>query len=156
MTYYLDTNIVIFMLFNEDLTKNLHQTTRRLFQDGNNKFVISSIAFRELIDIYKSDYCQPEIKTGKQSAKKKGPGINQYKNINEVYEAIGNIGIKIIPFGEHHVKMYETLTFHKDNKDWNDRFIVSQAIADKLTIISSDTDFEHYVSQGLKLFFNKR
>ncbi|MCL2327088.1 MAG: PIN domain-containing protein [Bacteroidetes bacterium] len=134
----------------------MHLTTRRLLQDGNNEFTISSIAFRELIDLYKSKYYQPIIKTGKQSAKKKLSDIHQYKNVTEVYKAIEEMGITITPFSEKHVKTYETLSFTNENKDWNDKFIVSQAIADKITLISSDSDFEEYETQGLKLFFNKR
>jgi PIN domain nuclease of toxin-antitoxin system len=42
------------------------------------------------------------------------------------------------------------------HNDPNDHAIIAQAIADKIPVISSDHKFKSYISQGLKLVFNKR
>jgi PIN domain nuclease of toxin-antitoxin system len=38
----------------------------------------------------------------------------------------------------------------------NDHAIISQAISDKIALISSDGAFENYTAQGLNFVFNKR
>jgi len=38
----------------------------------------------------------------------------------------------------------------------NDHLIISQAISDKIPVISSDYKFKEYIEQGLDFVFNKR
>lgn len=47
-----------------------------------------------------------------------------------------------------------TLIFLIDSD--KDHLIISQAISDRIDLISSDTKFKEYISQGLKFIYNKR
>ncbi|WP_372473619.1 hypothetical protein AB4865_12330 [Capnocytophaga sp. ARDL2] len=44
----------------------------------------------------------------------------------------------------------------EEKTDLIDRIIISQAITEKLHLISSDRAFENYESQNLQFVFNKR
>ncbi|PID88027.1 MAG: hypothetical protein CSB06_02535 [Bacteroidia bacterium] len=60
-----------------------------------------------------------------------------------------------------HTKKEHLATLSKLNQSGNhsdpiDHFIISQAICEKLYLISSDTKFNDYKKQNLKFIFNKR
>ncbi len=49
-----------------------------------------------------------------------------------------------------------TLNEAQGHKDPSDHIIIAQALTEKLPLISSDSRFEFYRSQGLDLVFNKK
>jgi PIN domain nuclease of toxin-antitoxin system len=55
-----------------------------------------------------------------------------------------------------HLSIYANLDTVKGHNDPNDHIIISQAIADKITLISSDRKFMEYTKQNLSFIFNKR
>ena len=140
MRYYLDTNILIFLLFDKDLKDNLKRDVLAILLDYENLFFVSSIAMRELIYLYNSSYYKTE----------------KYKNVDEIFKAMNAMRIKVEPFTQYHVKTYASMNFAPNHKDPNDHMIIAQSITDKIPLISSDTEFPFYENQGLKLVFNKR
>ena len=139
MRYYLDTNILIFMLSkkNDDISADV----RHLMEDYSNMFYSSSVAVNELVFLYKN----------------KKLDFLKFKNEEEIIKyLIEKFGIEIIYFDKHHFNVYVSLQIAKDHKDMNDHAIISQAIADKMTLISSDHKFKEYINQGLTFVFNKR
>jgi len=52
MRYYLDTNIVAFILFDKTLEDNCDRNVRNILSDYENIFYTSSIAVRELVKLY--------------------------------------------------------------------------------------------------------
>ena len=140
MRYYLDTNILAFILFDKRLEDNCDKNVRNIVSDYENIFYISSIAMRELIKLYNDG----ELKSIK------------YKSIDDIFFLLDEYNIEIKPFTKQHVITYGKLSFIADHKDPNDHMIIAQAISDKIPLISSDTKFPFYENQGLKFVFNKR
>ena len=140
MRYYLDTNVLVFLLFDKDLDDNLNKNTLGILADYENIFFTSSVAVCELFHLYKSG----DFKTSK------------YKNPSEVFNAIDNVGIEIKSVTKEHLRYYSELNAIQGHKDPNDHVIIAQSISDKIPIISSDRKFKLYEKQGLQLIFNKR
>ena len=66
--------------------------------------------------------------------------------------------IQILPLKREHMKTYSRLTLNEaqGHKDPSDHVIIAHAITERMPLISSDTRFEFYRSQGLDLIFNKK
>jgi PIN domain nuclease of toxin-antitoxin system len=124
MRYYLDTNILIFILLKED--DFICKEVLSILEDSSNVFYVSSIVVKELIHLYK---------TGDIS-------YHRYKTANDLLQTIENSDIEIKPLNKYHLAAYAKLEILKDHKDPNDHAIIAQAIADKLSLISSDTKFK--------------
>jgi PIN domain nuclease of toxin-antitoxin system len=140
MRYYLDTNIVAFILFDKKLEDNCDGNVCSILSDYENRFYTSSIAARELIKLYKDG----ELKSVR------------YKSSNDLLLVIEEFGIEIKSFTKQHVIAYAEITSEKDHKDPNDHMIIAQSISDKIPLVSSDHKFKLYQKQGLQLVFNKR
>jgi len=138
MRYYLDTNILIFAILKD--IYSINRDIRHILDDYSNRFYVSSVAVRELIHAYKTE----DIKD------------SEIKSVNSLFDAIEDLGIEIVPMNKHHLLQYANLNTVCGHKDPNDHIIISQAISDKIPMISSDHKFKEYVSQGLEFVFNKR
>jgi PIN domain nuclease of toxin-antitoxin system len=62
----------------------------------------------------------------------------------------------LLPVKREHLVTYAALSTPADHNDPNDHIIISQAITEKITLISSDRKFEAYTRQKLKFIFNNR
>jgi PIN domain nuclease of toxin-antitoxin system len=140
MRYYLDTNILVFLLFDKNLDDNLNKNILNILADYENIFYTSSVSVRELFHLYKSGY----FKT------------TRYKASSHVFDAIDNIGIIIEPVTRKHLERYSKLDVIQGHNDPNDHMIIAQSISDQIPIISSDHQFKRYIPQNLELIFNKR
>ncbi|MDR3226809.1 MAG: PIN domain-containing protein [Prevotellaceae bacterium] len=138
MRYYLDTNVLIFIL--SDNQYEISAVVSDILVDYANNFYVSSTAVQELILLHR---------IGKIKDKK-------YKSEENILREIKNSGIEIVFFNEHHFSRYIQLKTIEKHKDMNDHAIIAQAISDKIPIISADHEFKNYISQGLNLVFNKR
>ena len=139
MRYYLDTNTLIFIL--DKNRNNLHYDIKEILDDYANTLLVSSVSVQELLLLFR---------IGKFTS------LSKNKNEEAILSAIEEFGIKTVFFNENHFKEYVKLQIADGHKDINDHLIISQAISDKIPLISSDTDFKDYVSQGLKFIYNKR
>ena len=139
MRYYLDTNILIFVLL-EKMHNQLSSEVRRIIKDCSNRFYVSSVVVREFIHA---------CKTG---------GIREMhpNSAKELFETMEESGIEIVPMNKHHLLQYAALETVSGHKDPNDHIIIAQAISDKIPIISSDRMFKAYLGQGLKFVYNRR
>jgi len=82
----------------------------------------------------------------------------KYKHFDDLCHAIKHdFRITPLKFGEEHVKSLSELVTVPDHKDPYDHAIIAHAITEKMTLISSDTKFEHYaaLNHKLKFVFNK-
>ena len=138
MRYYLDTNVLIYVLMRD--YDNLSRDVEYILDDYANRFYVSSVAVRELIHTYKSGDIE---------------GKN-LKSVEMIFETMDNLGIEIVPMNKYHLLEYAALETVMGHKDPNDHIIISQAIADKIPIISSDRKFKEYTEQGLRFVFNRR
>lgn len=140
MRYYLDTNILIFILEkNED---DLSKEVSLFLKDYSSTLYTSSIAIAELIFLFKIGKITPILKHK-----------SELEIINELTEIYG---IEVINFDKNHLSKYISLSISEGHKDMNDHAIIAQAISDKIALISSDTKFKDYSEQGLNFIYNKR
>ena len=138
MRYYLDTNVLIFVLMNDD--DSISQDVEQILDDYSNLFYVSSVAVQELIHAYKTGGVRDDL----------------HKSIKDLFYSIEASGIEIVPVNKHHLLEYTSLEAVEGHKDPNDHILIAQAISDKIPIISSDRKFKEYKGQGLSLVFNKR
>jgi PIN domain nuclease of toxin-antitoxin system len=138
MRYYLDTNILVFVLSRSK--DNLDTRIEDIIFDFSNILYTSSIAANELILLYKIGKIE----------------LINCKSARDVLSKIEKSGIKIVYYNQYHLLKYSSLELADGHKDMNDHAIIAQAISDKIPLISSDHAFKHYQNQGLQLVFNKR
>ena len=139
MRYYLDTNILIFVLLRKGRSE-LSVEVQHLLNDYCNHFYVSSVAVQELIHTFKIGGIRDTF----------------HKSLSALLDAIEDSGIEIVPMNKFHLQRYALLETIAGHKDPNDHIIISQAISDKIPIISSDRKFKEYVRQGLGFIYNKR
>ena len=138
MRYYLDTNVLIFVLTRD--YESISRDVEHILRDYANRFYVSSVTTRELIHAYKTgDIEHKDLKTA-----------------ISLFDAMGNLDIEIVPMNKFHLLKYAELETAAGHNDPNDHIIISQAISDKIPVISSDRKFKEYISQGLDFVFNKR
>ena len=138
MRYYLDTNMLVFILSRE--TDEINYKAASIINDYSSILYVSSIAVQELLLLFR---------IGKIRS-------NVFKSEKDLLSAIQTLNIEIIFFNQHHLDTYIALQIANGHKDMNDHAIISQAISDKIHIISSDAKFKDYASQGLKFVYNRR
>ena len=139
MRYYLDTNILVFILFGEQ--DSIHYEVKLILEDYDNTLYVSSVTVQELILLFR---------IGKLNSK------HTYKNEKDLIEKIEELNIQTVYFTKENNLTYLNLQIAEKHKDLNDHLILSQAISDKIPLISSDKEFFNYEKQGLKFIFNKR
>ena len=135
--YLLDTHILIWLLDDDD----------RLYKD-----------IREDIDYFQYSY-HVSVETLRevvilQSLKK----ISFMLTMDNIINDLQKRQIDILPVEAIHIKALEklpVLTINgKKHEDPFDRLLISQSVAEKYTIISSDFKFPFYKKHGLKLLVN--
>ncbi len=137
MRYLLDTNTLIFAISDREQLSN---DILNLLDDYSNMLYTSSICIVELLQLYRIE----KIST-------------QYKTAGEMIQAIeDDFYIEILPFTKQHTKLLSKLEIADGHNDPFDHAIISQAIAEKLNVISSDRKFEKYTPQKLLFTYNKR
>jgi PIN domain nuclease of toxin-antitoxin system len=138
MRYYLDTNILVFILTRS--RDDLDTQVKSIVSDFSNILYASSVAVNELIYLYKSGKVE----------------LINCKSVQDVLTGIRQVGVEMVFYNSYHLKKYIELNMVKNHKDMNDHAIIAQAISDKIPLISSDRLFENYKSQGLNFIYNKR
>ncbi|MFK8296736.1 type II toxin-antitoxin system VapC family toxin [Capnocytophaga canimorsus] len=136
MRYLLDTNIVIYLVTGQDISKDVLY----ILEDYGNLFYISSLSFVELKHLYEAK----KIKT-------------KYKSFEQMCKTIlEESNLIVLHTKDEHLATYTKLSIVEEKTDLIDRFIISQAITEKMPLISSDRAFENYTPQKLKFVYNKR
>lgn len=140
MRYYLDTNILVFILLGDrdEFSREVYD----ILFDYETIRLTSSICVHELIHL-----CQ----IGKLSRNKK----NAVK-AEEILSILEGMDIRIVPVNRKHLEAYANLPMHGHHTDPNDRLIVAQSIADHIPVISSDHQFKLYQKDQLQFVFNVR
>jgi PIN domain nuclease of toxin-antitoxin system len=112
-----------------------------ILEDAYNLLFTNTVVISEILQL---------MRIGKLKFKK-------YKNNMEVIQAIENdFHIEIKPYTRQHSETLAKLDVAQDHNDPFDHAIIAHAIAEKLTLLSSDAQFEHYTKQKLKFVFNQR
>jgi PIN domain nuclease of toxin-antitoxin system len=136
--FLIDTNILLFSVLDRDL---LSKDVKRHLSDYSNQIYISSESIREIINL---------VQIGKIRVK-------AWKSADDVIDFIKNeTTFEISHIREEHIRTLAKLPMLKEHRDFSDRMIISHAITENITLISSDTDFPKYIRFGLDLLYNPK
>ncbi len=134
MRYILDTNMLIYLILEED---KISRNVKHLISDEDALLYTSSVSVKEFIHLQKTE--KLSIKRGVKL---------------DVLKSLKDRGIEIISVKEEHLKEYTLLSTIDGHNDPNDHVIISQAISQRIPVVSSDTKFKYYIPQGLDFVFN--
>ncbi|MCL2028121.1 MAG: type II toxin-antitoxin system VapC family toxin [Bacteroidales bacterium] len=138
MRYLIDTNILLYTLFEKD---ELSKDVSRIIGDYETSLHVSSESIKELIHLFHIG----KIRTQKWK---------QARDVFRMIEQDLNVSINYVK-KEHLLAMARLEPAAKHN-DPTDHLIIAQAITEKVPLISSDRKFEAYRGQGLDFIYNKR
>lgn len=141
MRLYLDTNILVFLLCDKT---SLSKDVLELIFDYSNTLYTSVICVQELIHLFQ---------LGKITAKNEN---DRALKPEEIVPTLDKMSISRVPVSDKHLNTYAALPFVRDHRDPYDRMIISQAISDKATLVSSDLKFPWYAKFGLDSILNER
>lgn len=140
MRYLLDTNIFIYLTTDRDM---ISKDVFSALSEPDAELYLSSESVKELIVGYNNKSFNTKLwKTAEEMV----------RSIEEFYY------IRILPVKQEHLLTYSRLRpdIQHGHKDPSDHVIISHAITEKLTLVSSDTRFPYYERQGLILLFNEK
>ena len=139
MRYYLDTNVLVFILHND--FDNIYRDVKAILEDYANSLLVSSVVIQELVLLFRIDKLHYKY---------------TYRNEKDLIQKIEELNIQTVFFSKENNATYCDLQIAGNHKDMNDHLIISQAISDKIPLISSDTKFREYIGQGLDFIYNRR
>jgi len=140
MRYLLDSNIFVFWVTDVD---SLTDDVYNLLNEPDAQLYISAASVMEMVVGYNN----------------RSFDTRRWKTAEEMVRSINDeFFIDILPFKEEHLITYAKLRANvaKGHKDPFDHMIISHAITEKMTLVSSDHRFPFYRRQGLKLLYNER
>lgn len=123
MKYLLDTHIILWMF--DDYSK-LSEKTHSEIENLDNECFVSVISLYEI------------------AIKKNIGKLETSHSIKTFADEIGKVGMKLLSLEISYLEKYLSLPQFDNHKDPFDRFIISTALSEGLTIISADTKFELY------------
>lgn len=126
MNILADTHILIWVL---DEDHKLSKQRKDLLVDHSNIIFASQISFMELV-IKKNLNKLPDF----------------IPDISEVANRWLNNGYEILPINNKHIFAYQNLILYNDHKDPFDRFLISTASYEGMSIMTSDEKFNLYSS----------
>ena len=140
MRYLLDTNIFIYWATDFD---GLCNDVASMLNEPDAQLYMSSASVMELvIGFNNKSFDTRRWKTSEDM-------------VRSIYE---EYFIEILPFKEEHLLTFARLRANVANghKDPFDHMIISHAITEKMSLVSSDHRFPFYKKQGLDLVFNEK
>jgi len=138
MRYLIDTNIFLYLTTDVTLLDN---NVHNILDDYENTLYISVESIKELILFYRKQKNKTKV----------------WKSETEMVLSIeSELNIKILPLKKEHLLTYARLEINsaQNHKDPSDHIIISQAITEKMPLISSDQKFQFYTNQQLDFIFN--
>ena len=136
MRYIIDTNILIRLITGEYVSHDVYS----IVTDYENQIYVSSESVKEFIHLLYT---------------RKFKLSRDYKSADvfDIIEKYLNYQIKYVT--KQHLQKFSELTPADGHNDPSDHVIISQAITEKLPLISSDLKFPQYENQGLNLIMNE-
>lgn len=141
MRYYLDTNILVFLITVQ--RDEIHPDVTEKIFDYANQMLTSSVCVHELVHLNQIGKFEP------------------YKRVSvpsppEVLAWLNEINIEVVTVSKRHIQCFSELPMQPEHRDPNDRLVIAQAIADRIPLVSSDRKFDWYKRHGLEFVFNDR
>jgi len=136
MRYLIDTNV----LANIAEDKYIPNDVDAILDDYENQIYVSSESVKEFIQL---------VQTGRVVPK------SSFRSL-DVFDLIENeFGLNVKYVTKEHLRTLSKLETVEGHNDPNDRLIISQAITEKIPLISSDTKFPQYKKFGLNFIPNR-
>ena len=135
MRYLIDTNVFVRITVDHDISDD----TKNILDDCTNIIYISSESIREYIHLVQNEKIVP-----KKSIR-----------LLDVFDLIDKFGLNVKYVSKEHLRTFAKLELVENHNDPSDRLIISQAITEKMPLISSDTKFPKYRKHGLDLIYNR-
>jgi len=136
MRYLIDTNV----LANIAEDKYIPNDVRAILVDYENQIYVSSESIKEFIQL---------VQTGRVVPK------SSFRSL-DVFDLIENeFGLNVKYVTKEHLRTLSKLETVEGHNDPSDRLIISQAITEKIPLISSDTKFPKYTKFGLDFIPNR-
>ena len=132
--YLLDTHILIWHVYNQ---KKLSRQIVDEFEDYNNRLFLSRVSLMEIAIKNRDGKLQLE---------------DDFETILQMIDK--HWGIEILNIENRHLITLSKLDYPEAHKDPFDHLLISQAITDKICLISADKKMKYYTTQGLELFEN--
>lgn len=135
MRLLLDTCVIIDMLVDKD---SMDEAALRYLEDYNNIRFASMESMRELVVHFNN----------------KNLLSKRWKTSYEVIDYVENVlNILFLPISRDVILKYSTLQLNtsQNHRDPSDHIIISHAIVEHLTLMTSDEKFSFYCDQGLDL-----
>ena len=136
MRYLIDTNVFIRITDDYDVSDD----TKNLLDNYEHIIYVSSESIKEYIHL---------VQNGKIVPRKEIRSL-------DIFDLIENtLGFNVKYVSKEHLQTLAKLELVENHNDPSDRLIISQAITEKMTLISSDTKFPKYRKHGLNLIYNR-
>ena len=129
MNYLLDTQVVIWFINGDE---RVPMSVRNEVSSPNNTISITIVSLWEMAI--------------KRSINK----LALSTSLQNIQSGIASKYISMLPITVNHLEAVETLAYQGKHRDPFDRLIISQAMVENLTLISSDPHFKNY---PVKLFW---
>ena len=135
MRYLIDTNILIFSIREKD---RISKDILDIIEDSSNLIYVSSRSIEEIVNL---------LRIGKVEVK-------QWKETKDIFSYIDELGFTVDYFKKEHILTLGKLIPISGHNDPVDHAILAHAIANKITLISSDKKMRFYADQGLSFIWN--
>jgi PIN domain nuclease of toxin-antitoxin system len=136
MRYLIDTNVLTHLTVDYDLPEEV----KNIFEDYENIIYVSSESIKEFIHLVQNGKIIPDKAVRSQ-------------NIFDIIE--NSLGFQVKYVAREHLQTLAKLDLVEGHTDPSDRLIISQALTERMPLISSDTKFPKYRKQGLQLIVNR-
>jgi len=134
--YLIDTNIFVRITVDYDISNY----TKNILEDYENTIYVSSESIKEFIHL---------VQNGKIK-------LHKEQNVLDVFTLIEDtLGFHVKYVSKEHLCTLANLESVENHNDPSDRLIISQAITEKMPLISSDSKFPKYRKHGLDLIYSR-
>ena len=135
MRYLIDTNIFVKMTVD-----CISDNVKYIIEDYENIIYISSESIKEFVHLVQHKKIVPK---------------KEFRDI-DVFDFIENtLGFNVKYVTKEHLRTLVNLDTFDDHTDPSDRLIISQALTEKIPVISTDTKFRKYKKMGLELIASR-
>jgi len=117
----------------------LHRDVLDIITDYENKIYISSESIKEIILLLRAGKIEKPT----------------WKTTEDIFVSVEEYGFTVDYIKKEQIIALGKIEPIQDHKDPFDHAIIAHAIANKITLISSDDKMQYYRDQGLKFILNK-
>jgi len=135
MRYLIDTNVFVRMTID-----TVSDEVRDIISDYENIIYVSSESVKEFVHLLQNKKIEPKKEIRSQ-------------DVIDLIEKTFGFTIKYVT--KEHLRTFAKLHLVEGHNDPSDRLIISQALTEKMPLISSDTKFPDYRKHGLDLIVNR-